>query len=350
MNAKLQALVQQHGNVLIERQENFSLAFGGRGHINVASEKACAVLLLQPGRKTLISNNIEIFRLQQEEAEEASEWDIRYYPWYEDARKAEIIRELCGDARFVTDSELNDEFAKLRTVFTDRELAIVREQGKITAAGLESVCEQLKPGMTEFAAAGLIAQTFLAQGIDVVVNLVGSDERLHKYRHFLPTASVIERHAILAIVTRYKGIMVSVTRSVHFGAMSDEAKRAAAAARRLDANLTAATRSGQSYGELFDRLVQWYAETGYPDQWQNHHQGGMAGFAPRETRLLPGSTLRIEQNQIFAWNPSLPGAKSEDTSLVTAGAPEVLTWTGNFPYEDIQVGDTTIRKTATLIR
>ncbi|MDB5085603.1 MAG: creatinase [Bacilli bacterium] len=342
--------MEKYENVLIERQENFSLLCGGRGHINLASEKACGALLLQPGRQTLISNNIEIYRLLQEEADTAGDWEIRFFPWQEDHLRAELLNELTGGQSFVTDQQIAGEMVELRTVLSVKEIALARELGETTAEGLGRVCGEIRKGMTEYEVAGRVAQTFISQGIDPIVNLVGSDERLLKYRHFLPTDRTIEKSVILSVVTRYKGLAVSATRSVHFGPMDDEIKQKAAAVRRIDANLTAHTEAGQVYSDLFNRLVQWYGEAGYPEEWKNHHQGGLAGYLPREERLLPGSPSVIKQNQLFAWNPSLPGAKSEDTLLVTDNGPEILTSWGNFPHEEISLNGKVIRKTTCLIR
>ena len=43
----------------------------------------------------------------------------------------------------------------------------------------------------------------------------------------------------------------------------------------------------------------------------------------------------IEDAQAFAWNPSVPGLKSEDTVLAGAALPEVLTVDPHWPTEDV---------------
>ena len=74
-----------------------------------------------------------------------------------------------------------------------------------------------------------------------------------------------------------------------------------------------------------------YREQCFPDEWQHHHQGGLAGYEARELRALPGATQVLEAGQLLAWNPTIRGAKSEETAVVTAAAPRILTRTDGWP-------------------
>ena len=81
----------------------------------------------------------------------------------------------------------------------------------------------------------------------------------------------------------------------------------------IDAAVNLATRPGRPLGQVFHVLQEAYAREGYPDQWQNMHQGGSAGYATRETVATPGCPVIGAENQAFAWSPSVPGAVMEDT-------------------------------------
>jgi hypothetical protein len=78
-------------------------------------------------------------------------------------------------------------------------------------------------------------------------------------------------------------------------------------------------------GEAFDDCVRFYAEAGFPDAWRHHHQGGIAGYRSREVIARPGDATRIEVGQAFAWNPSVTGAKAEETFVLLDAGPEVIT-------------------------
>jgi Xaa-Pro dipeptidase len=63
---------------------------------------------------------------------------------------------------------------------------------------------------------------------------------------------------------------------------------------------------------------------GFPDEWRLHHQGGMAGFAAREVIASPETRQEVRVGQAFAWNPSITGAKAEETFVLTDNGPEVI--------------------------
>ena len=61
-----------------------------------------------------------------------------------------------------------------------------------------------------------------------------------------------------------------------------------------------------------------------PPWWRLHHQGGPTGYASREVIATPHTAVPIEVGQAFAWNPSITGAKSEETFVLTETGPEVV--------------------------
>jgi hypothetical protein len=50
----------------------------------------------------------------------------------------------------------------------------------------------------------------------------------------------------------------------------------------------------------------------------------MAGYAAREVIATPETRQAIEVGQAFAWNPSITGAKAEETFVLTEDGPEVI--------------------------
>ncbi len=51
----------------------------------------------------------------------------------------------------------------------------------------------------------------------------------------------------------------------------------------------------------------------------------MTGYASREIIATPAAHQEIHTGQAFAWNPSLAGAKAEETFILTNAGPEVIT-------------------------
>jgi len=88
--------------------------------------------------------------------------------------------------------------------------------------------------------------------------------------------------------------------------------------------MRAATVPGRTLADVFDDCRGFYADAGHPDGWRHHHQGGLTGYRSREVIAAPGGPTEITEGQAFAWNPSLPGAKAEETFLLTPAGADVL--------------------------
>jgi hypothetical protein len=55
-----------------------------------------------------------------------------------------------------------------------------------------------------------------------------------------------------------------------------------------------------------------------------HHQGGLTGYASREVIATPSSREIIQAGHAFAWNPSITGAKAEETFVLLESGAEVV--------------------------
>lgn len=153
---------------------------------------------------------------------------------------------------------------------------------------------------------------------------------------------------MLVLCARRWGLVASLTRLVHFGPLSEELRRKAQALAQIDAAFIAATRPGKVLGEVFAQGVAAYAATGFPDEWQLHHQGGPAAYEPREYLASPASTDAVLAGQAYAWNPSIRGAKSEDTILVSDAGYEVITEIEGWPMLDVDLDGETHSRPAIL--
>jgi antitoxin VapB len=130
---------------------------------------------------------------------------------------------------------------------------------------------------------------------------------------------------------RCQGLVASLTRLVHFGALPDDVRRKMQAVARVDAAAIRATRPGRMLKEIFGEIQQAYAAVGFADEWQLHHQGGPTGYEPREVTANPATGEMAAAGQVYAWNPSITGTKSEDSVLITPQGYEVLTATPGWP-------------------
>jgi Xaa-Pro aminopeptidase len=341
--------------MLLARVENFAwYTCGGQCHVNTAQETGVGALLIRRDRKTLITNNVERGRLMAEEiggqgyGEEVS-------LWVEDALAPAVARIAPGE-KIVADIDLPgvaarpDDIARLRASLTDPEVERYRLLGADVGAALGQACLDIEPGMTEHGVASAIARRHWERGIVPVVVLVAADERLTKYRHPIPTANQARRTVMLVVCGRRNGLIVSATRIVNFGPVSEELRRKHEAVVRVDAAFIANTKTEVRIGDIFDMGLTAYAAAGYPDEWKLHHQGGPTGYAAREYRATSNSQDPVLANQAFAWNPSITGTKSEDTIIALPTGPEIISASPGFPTIEVVAAGTRIKRPDMLVR
>jgi antitoxin VapB len=352
---RIQALLteRQLDALLLQRVSSFAWATcGAASYINTAATDGVASLLITPAGRYVITNNIEATRIEQEEKLVAQGWELRVAPWHGvNPAIAELTRglKLGADGAYPGAVNLAAELSRVRASLTPEEGKRFRALGRICADAMESAVRAVRPGQTEYEIASLLGRETQARGAQPIVNLIATDERIFKFRHPLPTDKKLERYAMLVLCGRKWGLICSITRFVHFGKLPEDVRRKADACARIDATFIAATRPGQTLGKIFERAAAMYAETGFANEWQLHHQGGAAAYEPREYLGVPGSTDVVALGQAYAWNPSITGVKSEDTILVGASGNEVLTATSGLPTMSVTLADgTTIVRPAIL--
>jgi antitoxin VapB len=336
--------------ILLRQTGNFAwVTCGADSHINTADSLGVASLLITPSGHFVITNNIEADRLMHEAGLEAQGWEFQVSPWFGDTDR---ISELSGRIKLGADTclpnalDLSAEIVSLRSALTPEEDQRFRNLGKACAHGMRNAIDSVHPGMTEFEIAADLYHAVEGEGVQATVVLVATDERIFSYRHPLPTAKQLQKYAMLVLCGRKDGLVCSLTRLVHFGPLPAELRRKAEAVARIDAGMIAATRPNKTIGDVFRKAQELYAATGFPEEWQLHHQGGSAGYAPREVTATPASVQPILVGQAFAWNPSITGTKSEDTILIGRDQNEIITEMSDWPAIDVQVGDHTIKRPA----
>jgi len=323
------------GGLYLQSAGSFAWATcGSASYINTATTNGLASLLITKDHQYLLTSNIEAPRLEQEEQLAEQGWDFQVSPWHASQNNlADLSRGLVlgSDGPLAGAQDVSAELARLRAYLTPEEDKRFQELGKFCAIAMQAAIQTVKPGQTEYQIAANLAVEAEAQGVQAIVNLIASDERIFSYRHPLPTAKKLEKYAMLILCGRKNGLICSITRLVHFGPLPDDLRRKMEACARVDATFINATRPGMSLGDIFGKIIQAYSSVGYPEEWQKHHQGGACGYEPREYLAVPGSPESVAVGQVYAWNPSITGCKSEDTMLVGENQNQVLTVIPGWP-------------------
>ena len=360
--------MREYDGVLLSRADNFAMATGGRrNYVNVAADGGASSLFIdKEGKACFVGNNIERPRMMAEELNGLME-EVREFLWFEDSAAAVAQREFEG--LLVSDDgsvgkNVHGEMSYLRSILTQTEMDKYRRLGQLAAESLSETIASVESGQTE----GDIAARLIAEGAKrrctVIVSLVAADDRIGLYRHPLPTVEPLlgpvggERkvrgYVMVVGVSRREGLVTAMTRFKRVGDIPAHIPGAYERVCGVDALMQEATAPGKTLGDVFAVSQQAYADLGFPEnEWHNHHQGGSTGYAGRTAFGAPGADFPIlsaewEQQfrelagiteplgQVFAWNPSAAGVKSEDTFLLLpSGQKEIVTATPDFPQVDL---------------
>ncbi|SDJ77957.1 M24 family metallopeptidase [Sediminibacillus albus] len=341
---KLQSAIESSSfeGIVLTQQKNVSWLVNGRSFINTATEKSVAVILVTDTSLVLFVNNIEKERLVDEEFDMIFD-QIEVYPWHTPGQLDQLIAKHSRGKHIAGEEAFENQLLHLRTVMTDKDIEELRDLAKQTAQAIEQAAFEIVQGDSEYQIAGRLMRSCLNREVEPVVSLAAVDERVFLRRHPLPTSRRLKDYAMLVVCGRRNGKVVSVSRLVHFGQPAEIIKQRHQAVITIDARLIEATVTGTSFREIFVKMQAAYAACGFKDEWELHHQGGLSGYNTREVLLLPDNQNSIVQlGQVYAWNPSIAGVKSEDTILVGENGPEVLSYTGDYPMEAVQTADRTL--------
>src|SRR6266498_2988747 len=315
--------------VLLSSQHNFSwLTAGGRNGIDLSRDAGASALLVRnDGKCFVLANRIEMPRLLAEELSE-SEFEPIEFSWEEGQSGPAFVldkaRDLLGGAALLgTDLPLNTAtrtieaaIARCRYQLTEPELKRFRQLGLDAGEAISKVVRTLEPGQTEREVAVKVGSALAARNICPIVTLVAADERIKRFRHPVPTELKWRNVLLVVVCARRNGLIASS---------------------RVNALLLEATSPGATGAELYELAARTYADEGFEGEERLHHQGGACGYRTRDWLAHPLSAEKVLVNQAFAWNPSVTGAKVEETCIALADGVELTTATPDWPQLSFEV-------------
>ncbi len=307
---------------------------GGRTNIAVMQDIGVADIVVTADGVRVVTAVNEAPRLREEElAGLDAEFDVIGWDGSQRAARVPAGRRVGVDVPDGLGSlDVSEDILDLRRGLTAVEVARAEALGADAAAAMTAAALLVAPTDTEYAAAGHIAREVMARGADPVVVLVAGGSRLLEHRHALPTTGPLGPLAMLVVCARRSGLILSLTRFVAFSPLTAEQNDAWGRLLLVDVAFNEASVAGSTVGAAFRAGAEAYAAHGFdPDEWQLHHQGGPAGYAARDEIGTFASRTPVVDSEIFAWNPSVPGLKCEDSILTTAAGPRVLTADGAWP-------------------
>eukprot|EP00747_Dinoflagellata_sp_TGD_P183975 gnl/TRDRNA2_/TRDRNA2_39243_c0_seq1.p1 gnl/TRDRNA2_/TRDRNA2_39243_c0~~gnl/TRDRNA2_/TRDRNA2_39243_c0_seq1.p1 ORF type:complete len:489 (-),score=109.23 gnl/TRDRNA2_/TRDRNA2_39243_c0_seq1:61-1527(-) len=328
--------------LLVTQTHHFAWLTGGRSFVPMNTENGVSHLFIDQDVSTIVTTSIEEPRMRNEEC---TGFEVVGADWRElPASMDRNVQALAKGRTVEKDTgRLGGLLEDLQVQLSDTDLEAYRALGKDCGYAISEVAtRKLRVGMSEYAAAGEIAQALMRRGIDPVVVLVAFDDRISQHRHPLPSMTQkLEKTALLVLCGRRRGLIASVSRMVSFDAVSDELRAKHDACMQVHAEVILGTTSGRTGAELYGVLEKAYAVRGFDKEITLHHQGGLTGYKSRYWKAQPGLQKPVVAGCCFAWNPSITGTKSEDTHYLPrdGGAPENLTASPGWPTVEVTVAD-----------
>ncbi len=282
---------------------------------------------------TVVASNIERGRLSAEELPNGV--NIVYASWFEPDDLGRIIKELTASDKVLSDTAgrgwPSRDFWPLRVPLTVGELRRYRELGQDAAMVFTDVLSGQKAGVSEHEVAANLAEALRAKGMQPVVLLVGSDERLMRFKHPLPQKKKVEKRLMAVACARRHGLYANLTRLLGFEPEPKALRRAYDELLEIEAVMLEHSRHGILVKDWFAQVQEVYAASGHQDAWRDHHQGGPTGYYTRDFVARPDSERMLVDGSAYAWNPSLAGLKVEDTVVLINDRLEILSEDPRWP-------------------
>ena len=323
--------------LVLRRPSSVAWAAGGaRTHIDVTGETGVAWLVVTRESVRGVTSRIEAERLAAEELTDPDlEWTV--LDWQTDPASAVPTGDRVGvDGALAGCRDVTAELEVARRSLLPAELELYRALGRDAAEALTATARARSAADSEWQWAAHAAGEMIARGADPLVLLVAGADRVGRYRHPLPTSAPVGDLVMVVVCARRHGLFANLTRFVSARPLSGEQADAQGRLLQVEAAFLDATRPGVPVAEAFAAGIAAYGAHGFdPEEWQRHHQGGPTGYLSRDHLATPAATELIEDGQAFAWNPSVPGLKVEDTVLATPAGAQILTVDPAWPTETV---------------
>ncbi|MBD2571393.1 M24 family metallopeptidase [Anabaena lutea] len=320
----------------------FAWATAGASHtVLLTSETGVAEVLVTAQDAWILTDEIEAQRLKDEEL--PPNFQLHISPWAEADKRETFVREVTNAGKVLSDKPVLGEqplpasLQNRKRLLMSSELERYRQIGLKASQAMTEVLTAAEPTWTEYQLAGAGAEALWTRGLHPAVTLVAGERRLPLYRHATPTGEQIGRQAMMVFCARGYGLYANLTRFVSFGNLSNENAELHRHVREIEAFILNLSQLGTALNAIYHALAQAYAQHGFAHAILEHHQGGTTGYLAREVVATPTATETLAAGMAVAWNPSVPGAKVEDTFVILEnGKLENLTFDPNFPSVEVE--------------
>lgn len=315
---------------------------GGSNTVLLSAETGVAEVLVTAEDAWILTDEIEAQRFKDEEIPGNFQFHIN--PWADAAARESFVQEATSGGTVLCDRPIPHVEKRLppslqghKRVMMSSELERYRQIGRSASEAMTEVLNAAQPTWTEYQLAGAGAEALWARGLHPTLTLVAGERRLPLYRHATATEEKIGQQAMLVFCARGYGLYANLTRFVCFSSLTDERAELHRHVREIEAEALNACKPGMTLKGVYDVLADLYQKHGFSQAIYQHHQGGTTGYLSREVVANPTTLDPLEANMAIAWNPSLSGAKIEDTFVISQdGTLENMTFDPKWPSVEVE--------------
>lgn len=339
---RLRDAARAHGWDAVMATPSTNLSYAANLSIG-RSERLTALLLFTDGPSVLVTPNFEEGNHRKTVVVD----DVR--TWKEDEDPIALVAKLLEDKKSlgIEGSTAYETVVAVGTAFPGKlenatpifdaqrrvkapeEQVLIRAAGERTTRAIAATHRRLKRGMTEQSVAAILSEEFSRLDVtgDGLVQF-GPDAA---YPHGGPADRILARGDVVLIDAgcKVRHYTSDVTRTVAFGAASDDVRRVYQTVERAQSAGIAALRAG-AIPEEVDRAARRVIEEAGFGEFFTHRLGHGLGMDGHEspylvhgnrTPLVAGNTVTIEPG---IYMPGKFGVRIEDDYAVRAGEPEGL--------------------------
>ncbi len=345
---------QGYDSLIVARRDNIAwLTGGGEAVSDRMSPYSPLYLVVTPDAKYAVGYTMDLPRTMDDEFA-GLDYEPRSIPTFGRAIEA-IALELavgrpCADVPFLGVDDVSEQIVDLYWPYTPAEMARYEANARQCAAILTELGNWVEPGMTERQAFARMWGLFVEHGFSGRYMWVGSDERIAKYRHPVPSDEPIENVVLFAPTAVKGGLPVLLTRMVTFGDPPEDIRRRYDAVTTMQAAMLSKTQPGARLKPLFDAMMGLFEEMGYPADRTRHFHGGPVHYGGSDSARMQDPDAVVQANSSYTYYLTITGVKSEDLILVDDERTWLASVDGQWPMRSVKVDGQTYGIPDLLIR
>ena len=311
----------------------FCNGFNARG-LFADGERCC--IYSNGKQRWLVACNVDTPRLFDDELDQLG-FLLKEWNWQRG--RAALIGELVTGKRIATDrpfpnmSLINDHLRVRVRSLNDTVQTRYRELGKRIVHALEATGRTLSQGETEEEVAGALAHRFLRHGVEISNISVTADGGLLQHRRSGFTSKAITKFVTVQATGCRDGLFVTASRTVCFGDIADELKKAYELAARLSAVWRSLTLPERSFGDFLDVSSQVLGGTEFEHELRLAPIGHGTGWHAAEELKRIGQDEPFVEHQALVQRAHIGPAAIVDTLLV--GDAKSITPCERWPFKRI---------------